>query len=146
MPASRNSLGGVSRRCIVHVGGGGKVKTLHAGAIREHEQDAREVRSALLKKLSLVEHERLLSTESGGPSMMLQTPSDNFDLTNFSTYFMDVDSMVPPPSEEGFSVSHAGDEISLYQELETLTMTKTWYYFVYLCIQSPLTKLMNSPA
>ncbi|KAG1848699.1 hypothetical protein DFJ58DRAFT_717006 [Suillus subalutaceus] len=32
---------------------------------------------------------------------------------------MDVDSM------EGFSVSHAGDEISLYWELETITMAKT---------------------
>ncbi|KAG2154307.1 uncharacterized protein EDB93DRAFT_1239623 [Suillus bovinus] len=42
---------------------------------------------------------------------------------------MDADSMVPPPGEEGFSVSHARDEISLYQELETLTMTKTQYYF-----------------
>ncbi|KAG2029809.1 hypothetical protein BDR03DRAFT_1017926 [Suillus americanus] len=38
---------------------------------------------------------------------------------------MDVDSIVPPPGEEGFSVSHAGDEVSLYRELETITITKT---------------------
>jgi hypothetical protein len=55
-------------------------------------------------------------------------------------YFMDVDSMVPPPGEEGFSVSHAGDEISLYQELETITMTKTQDFSIYLCAQSPLTE------
>lgn len=86
-----------------------------------------------------MERERLLSAESGGPSTLSQVPSDNFDLTDFFTYFMDVDSMVPPPGEEGFSVSHAGDEISLYHELETITMTKTQYSSIYLCAQSPLT-------
>ncbi|KAG1808894.1 uncharacterized protein BJ212DRAFT_1448891 [Suillus subaureus] len=61
------------------------------------------VSTDVLSELPLVECEHLLSAESGGPSMLLQAPSDNFNLTNFSTYFMDVDSMVPPPGEEGFS-------------------------------------------
>ncbi|KAG0694091.1 hypothetical protein DFH29DRAFT_815719 [Suillus ampliporus] len=34
---------------------------------------------------------------------------------------MDIDSMIPPPGEEGFLVSHAGDEVTIYRELEELT-------------------------
>ncbi|KAG2755649.1 hypothetical protein P692DRAFT_201836751 [Suillus brevipes Sb2] len=35
---------------------------------------------------------------------------------------MDIDAMLPPPGEESFTVSHAGDEVALYKELEQMTM------------------------
>ncbi|KAG2348657.1 hypothetical protein BDR05DRAFT_973670 [Suillus weaverae] len=37
---------------------------------------------------------------------------------------MDIDAMLPPSGEEGFTVSHAGDELALYKELEKITMAQ----------------------
>ncbi|KAG2337002.1 hypothetical protein BDR05DRAFT_978627 [Suillus weaverae] len=41
---------------------------------------------------------------------------------------MDIESMIPPPGEEGFSASHVGDEVTIYQELEALTIMNTWRF------------------
>ncbi|KAG1833208.1 hypothetical protein F4604DRAFT_1694518 [Suillus subluteus] len=114
---TRNAVGGVSRKCSVHVGGK-KTRTLRTGVLRQREDDARELRASLLKKLPLTEHERLLTSETQqrGPNSSPPTLSDDF-----SFYSMDIDSMIPPPGEEGFSVSHAGDEVTIYRELEELT-------------------------
>lgn len=61
--SSRNSLGGISRQCIVQVGGS-KAKTLRAGSIRQREDQAKLFCAELLKKLPLHERERLLASES----------------------------------------------------------------------------------
>ncbi|KAG1721787.1 hypothetical protein EDB19DRAFT_1835287 [Suillus lakei] len=112
-----NAVGGVSWKCSVHVGGK-KTRTLRTGVLRQCQDDARELCASLLKKLPLTEHERLLTSETQqrGPNSSPPTLSDDF-----SFYSMDIDSMIPPPGEEGFSVSHAGDEVTIYQELEELT-------------------------
>ncbi|KAG1848433.1 hypothetical protein F4604DRAFT_1973836 [Suillus subluteus] len=116
-PMTCNAVGGVSRKCSVHVGSK-KTRTLRTGVLRQREDDARELRASLLKKLPLTEREQLLTSETQqrGPNSSPPTLSDDF-----SFYSMDIDSMIPPPGEEGFSVSHAGDEVTIYRELEELT-------------------------
>ncbi|KAG1860776.1 hypothetical protein F4604DRAFT_1930095 [Suillus subluteus] len=114
---TRNAVGGVSWKCSVHVGGK-KTRTLRTGVLRQCEDDACELCASLLKKLPLTEREQLLTSETQqcGPNSSPPTLSDDF-----SFYSMDIDSMIPPPGEEGFSVSHAGDEVTIYWELEELT-------------------------
>jgi hypothetical protein len=41
--------------------------------------------------------------------------------THVETDFMDIDAVLPPPGEEGFTTSHWGEEQALYSELEQLT-------------------------
>ncbi|KAG2117374.1 uncharacterized protein F5147DRAFT_768749 [Suillus discolor] len=69
--SSWNSLGGISRQCIVQVGGS-KAKTLQAGSIWQREDQAKSFCAELLKKLPLHERERLLASESLATS---QAPS-----------------------------------------------------------------------
>lgn len=40
--------------------------------------------------------------------------------THAETNFMDIDAVLPPPGEEGFTTSHWGEEQALYSELEQL--------------------------
>lgn len=68
-------------------------------------------------ELPLTERKWLLWSETQ------QCNPDSSLLDNFTPYYMDIKSMIPPPSEEGFSASHAGDEVTIYQELEALTTT-----------------------
>ncbi|KAG1736615.1 uncharacterized protein EDB91DRAFT_1249921 [Suillus paluster] len=42
------------------------------------------------------------------------TPPDGHDL---ASYTMDVDTMFPPPGEEGFSFSHGAEEVSLVHRM-----------------------------
>ncbi|KAG1884779.1 hypothetical protein F4604DRAFT_1919304 [Suillus subluteus] len=73
----------------------------------KQQEDVCELHASLLKKLPLKEHERLLDTESNQnrPGSSSATPSNTFD---FLAYDIDIDAMLPPPGEEGFTVSHAG--------------------------------------
>lgn len=149
---TRHSVGGVSSKCIVHVGP--KPRTLRVGALHQRQEDARELRASLLKstilsiywihaydlpELPLRERERLLSAESNQsrPGSSSATPSDTFD---FSAYDLDIDAMLPPPGEEGFTVSHAGDEVALYKELEQITMAQPRYVLAHLFVGNALTQ------
>ncbi|KAG2100652.1 uncharacterized protein F5147DRAFT_776860 [Suillus discolor] len=96
-----NQHSGVSSKCVVHVGP--KPRTLRVGALHQWQEDAREPHASLLKKLPSRERKRLLGAESNQsrPGSSSATPSDTFD---FSAYDMDIDAMLPPPGEEGFTV------------------------------------------
>lgn len=122
---TRGAVGGVSRKCVVQVGG--KKMSLHAGGIWQREQDARELWAALLKsefdvwsylisvdwiaEIPLREREHLLQSELASKAIA----SDDVD------FGMDFDAVLPPPGEEAHALSHAGEEMLLYQELDQLT-------------------------
>ncbi|KAG2155305.1 uncharacterized protein EDB93DRAFT_1247790 [Suillus bovinus] len=76
-----------------------------------------------LPELPLREHEQLLGAESNQsrPGSSSATPSNTFD---FSAYDMNIDAMLPPPGEEGFTVSHVRDEVTLYKQLEQITIAQ----------------------
>jgi hypothetical protein len=86
--------------------------------------------------MSLREHEQLLSAEN--QQSIANTSSDGHDL---ASYTMDVDTMFPPPGEEGFSFSHGAEEILLYADLEQITTECS--RFVYLSHYFSLT-ILNS--
>lgn len=85
------------------------------------------------------EHEQLLGAESNQstPGSSSATPSDTFD---FLAYDMDIDAMLPPPGEEGFTVSHAGDEVALYKELEQMTIGQPRYVLGHFFVGNALTQ------
>ncbi|KAG1739375.1 uncharacterized protein EDB91DRAFT_1237491 [Suillus paluster] len=58
--------------------------------------------------MSLRERERLLSAENQQSITDTSTSPDGHDL---ASYTMEVDTMFPPPGEEGFSFSHGAEEI-----------------------------------
>ncbi|KAG0706302.1 hypothetical protein DFH29DRAFT_988065 [Suillus ampliporus] len=105
---THGAVGGVSRKCVVQVGG--KKTTLRARGIRQQEQDAHELWSALLKKIPLQERECLLQSELASKAIV----SNDID------FRMDLDAVLPPPGEEAHALSHAGEEMLLYQELDQL--------------------------
>ncbi|KIK37439.1 hypothetical protein CY34DRAFT_109093 [Suillus luteus UH-Slu-Lm8-n1] len=82
-----HSVGGVSSKCVVHIGP--KPRTLHVRALHQQQEDARKLCASLLKSMFL--------------------------------------SSLPPPGEKSFTVSHIGDEVTLYQELEQITMAQLRY-------------------
>ncbi|KAG2351553.1 hypothetical protein BDR07DRAFT_1501033 [Suillus spraguei] len=70
--------------------------------------------------MSLREHEWLLSAEN--QQSIANTSPDGHDLASCT---MDVNTMFPPPGEEGFSFSHGAEEISLYADLEQITTERS---------------------
>ncbi|KAG2156988.1 hypothetical protein DEU56DRAFT_905663 [Suillus clintonianus] len=87
----------------------------------------------------------LPSSRQCGPNSSPPTLSDDF-----SPYSMDIDSMIPPPGEEGFSVSHVGDEVVIYQELEeptTTTVKSCLFNLILLPAMAPFSAedLFNTP-
>ena len=91
--------------------------------------------------MSLRERERLLSAENQQSVVDTSTSPDGHDL---ASYTMDVDTMFPPPGEEGFSFSHGAEEVLLYADLEQITTERTTYVnFISLCIVLSLTSLQR---
>ncbi|KAG1896799.1 uncharacterized protein F5891DRAFT_983212 [Suillus fuscotomentosus] len=69
-------------------------------------------------ELPLHEREQLLASESLATS---QAPSHaNMD-TCMDSGVIDIDAVFPPPGEEGFAVSHWGEEHALYSELKQVS-------------------------
>jgi hypothetical protein len=64
-----------------------------------------------IAEISLRERERLLQSELASKAIA----SDDVD------FGMDLDAVLPPPGEEAHALSHAGEEMLLYQELDQLT-------------------------
>jgi hypothetical protein len=61
------------------------------------------------------------------PHPDLEEPHDfNNDLTND----IDIATIIPPIGEEGFSVSHSGGEIELYEELSDV-LSSQWYVIAF---------------
>jgi hypothetical protein len=81
--------------------------------------------------MNLHQRERFLQAEhhvtAPTPRPDLEEPHGfNDDLTND----IDIAAIIPPIGEEGFSVSHSGGEIELYEELSDV-LSSQWYVIAF---------------